>query len=167
MNINDFESNEEVEISYEHAKNIALRALGPRARSRKEIVELLKSKKVSDSTINFICEDLEIYGYINDLDFANQWVDSRTRKKKVSKKIIERELFLKGIDKEFIAQALADISDDSEFEMAHEIASKKYSSISHLGSDVIYRRLHSLLARKGYDMSTITKVIKSLTTSCL
>ena len=153
----------EVEVNdFEYARNIAIRALGPRARSRMEITQLLRKKNVDDEIVATVCDDLELHGYLNDLDFAKQWVESRTRQKKVAKKIIESELRTKGINLEFISEAIADISTDGEYEMAKELAEKKFRSIAHLDKDVIYRRLHSLLSRKGYEMGTITRVIKDL-----
>jgi regulatory protein len=155
--------NEELEVNtFDFARNIAIRALGPRAKSRLEITQLLKKKNVEDEIITTVCDDLELHGYLNDLDFAQQWAESRARHKRVAKKIIEGELRSKGISQEFISEALADISTDGEYEMAKEVALKKYNSIAHLEKDVIYRRLQSLLSRKGYELGTISRVIKEL-----
>ena len=155
-------TNEVEAIDFDYARNIAIRALGPRARSRMEIVQLLRKKNVEDEIVATVCDDLELHGYLNDLDFAHQWVESRTRQKKIAKKIIESELRGKGISREFISEALADISTDGEYEMAKELAEKKFRTIAHLDKDVIYRRLQSLLSRKGYEMGTISRVIKEL-----
>jgi len=155
-------TNEVGEIDFDYARDIAIRALGPRARSRMEITHLLRKRNVEDEIVATVCDDLELHGYLNDLDFAHQWVESRTRQKKIAKKIIESELRTKGISQEFIAEAIANISTDGEYEMAKELAEKKLRGIAHLEKDVIYRRLQSLLSRKGYEMGTISRVIKDL-----
>ena len=155
-------TNEAEAIDFDYARDIAIRALGPRARSRMEITQLLRKKNVEDEIVTTVCDDLELHGYLNDLDFAIQWVESRARQKKVAKKIIESELRSKGINQEFISESLATISTDGEYEMGMELAAKRFRSIAHLDKDVIYRRLQSMLARKGYEMGTISRVLKEI-----
>ena len=147
---------------FSFARDLALRALGPRAKSRSEILELLKKKNVDSEIAASVCDDLEIHGFLNDLDFAHQWVESRIRQKKSSKLIIANELKTKGIDPQFISEALSHISEEQQLELAFQIASKKYRQISHLATQEIKEKIGALLARKGYPYSATAKVMEKL-----
>ena len=154
---------EEVENDpYHVAQTIALIALGRRAKSRGELFTLLKKRGTPEDIANAVLFRLQEQGFVNDRDFANYWVESRQRTKKISRRIIVGELRSKGISDEIITEATSEISDDDEFAIALDFASKKSRSLSRLENDVAYRRLHSALARRGFSGSVITRVISEL-----
>jgi regulatory protein len=155
--------NSAVEVDhFTFAREVALRALGPRAKSRSEILDLLKKKNVDNEIAASVCDDLELHGYLNDLDFANQWVASRMRQKRASKTVIAGELRQKGVASDFIKEALLVMTDEMEYSLAQQTAEKKYRSISHEDPKVIKQKLAGLLARKGFSSSISVKVISEL-----
>ncbi len=151
--------------SYSQAQVLALNALAPRARSRAELCQHLKKRGVSDLDANAALDNLELQGLVNDLEFARAWSESRQRQKKLSKRVIASELRMKGVSQDIIDETIAEINDDAEYQMALDLATRKYQSCSHLDSDVIYRRVHSVLARKGFDHSVTSQVLREILSS--
>jgi SOS response regulatory protein OraA/RecX len=49
--------------------------------------------------------------------------------------------------------------------MAYALAERKYRSCQHLDQMVIYRRIHSLLARKGFNHQMIERIMRELLAS--
>ena len=71
-----------------------------RAKSKGELLAHLKKRGVEDDVAQATIYKLTESGLINDQDFAQQWTDSRTRSKKLSKRIIAGELRQRGVDQE-------------------------------------------------------------------
>jgi regulatory protein len=145
--------------------DIALYALAPRAKSRAELHTHLLKRGSDPEVAASVLDNLELQGLLNDLEFARIWSESRQRQKKLSKRSIEQELRQKGVPQEFIDEALTEIDDDVEYQMAYDLAERKYRSCAHLDEEVIYRRVHSVLARKGFGHSLTQRIMKELLAS--
>ncbi len=154
---------EEVESDpYHVAQTIALFALGRRAKSRGELFTLLKKRGTAEEIANAVLFRLQEQGFVNDREFARYWVESRQRTKKVSRRIIIGELRTKGISDEIINEVTGEISDENEFAIAMEFASRKVRSVSKLENAVAYRRMHGALSRRGFSGSVVSKVLAEL-----
>ncbi len=105
---------------------------------------------------------LQETGLVNDREFASAWATSRHSHKKLSKRIIAGELRQKGVTQEQIDEALDGIDDESEYRVAFDLGFKKYNTMSRLEPDVQIRRIQSLLARKGFNFTIITRVLREL-----
>lgn len=147
---------------YEIAHTIALNALVARAKSKGELLAHLKKRGVEDDVAQATVFRLQEKGLINDTEFAKAWTHSRHTSKKISKRIIASELRTRGVDQQSIDEALDEIDDESEYRTAFSLAMKKYSTMSKLESDVQVRRIQSLLQRKGFSFTTISRVIREL-----
>jgi len=140
----------------------ALFALAPRARSRAELHEHLIKRGAEEEVASGILDTLELQGLLNDLEFAKIWAESRQRQKKLSKRIIASELRQKGVAADIIEEALSGIDSEEEYELAFALAEKKYRASSHLDPDVAYRRISSLLARKGFNHQMMSRIMNQL-----
>ena len=149
--------------SYSDAMNVALYALGPRARSRAELRAHLIKRNFEISTCENVLDQLEIEGLINDLEFAQLWSESRQRQKKMSKRIISQELRTKGVSQEIIDEVIEQIDDESEYKLAFALAERKYRSCSHLEAEKIYSRISGALSRKGFSGGLTSRIIRELT----
>ena len=152
---------EEVDL-YEDAQSIALIALGPRAKSRGELFAHLKKRGVTEDVANAILYRLQEQGFIDDEAFARAWSESRQRSKKLSKRVIAGELREKGVSAEIIEEVCSEIDQDAEYAIALDMAQRKFRPISHLDPDVIRRRIHGALARRGFSSSVINQVFRDL-----
>jgi regulatory protein len=155
-------SNEVETDSYPEAMGIALNALAPRARSRAELCTHITKRGISLTTANAVLDSLELQGLVNDLDFAKAWIESRQRQKKLSKRAISGELRVKGVAQDIIDETIDEIDEDLEYQMAFELAERKFRSCSHLDSDVIYRRISAALARKGFGHGLTNRILREL-----
>lgn len=97
------------------AKKIALNFLGYRMRSRKEIVDKLKSKDFSEEIIDYTLDFLENYGYIDDKEFAKAYINDKKKLKGFGSIKIRYELSGLGIDSRILNsldELLCDDTDD-------------------------------------------------------
>ncbi|MEX0934272.1 MAG: RecX family transcriptional regulator [Candidatus Saccharimonadales bacterium] len=126
----------------------ALGYLNIRYRSKKEIVDYLKRKDYSVEIVDQVISKLEDLNLIDDLEFANLWL--QWRQSKLSSKLkLKQELIQKGIDSAIINQVLEDIDEDQEVEQVRKLAEKhgyRYDS---------QQKLMAYLSRKGYSYSVI------------
>ena len=91
--------------------------------------------------------------------------ESRRRQKKLSRGVITQELRTKGVAQDIIDEVMQDSDPDAEYAMAFELAERKYRSCAHLDHMVIYRRVHSLLARKGFSHQVTERIMRELLAS--
>lgn len=133
-----------------------------RAKSKGELLAHLKTRGVEDDVAHAVIFRLQESGLVNDREFALAWATSRHEHKKISKRIIAGELRQKGVTQEQIDEALEGIDGESEYRSAFELGFKKYNTMSRLAPDVQVRRIQSLLARKGFNFTIISRVLKEL-----
>ena len=150
--------------------NKAYRFLSYRSRSEKEIRDYLekKSKKLkfdSEENKNLIIEKavekLKEQKFLDDFEFTRQWINSRNKIKPKSIKFIFYELKQKGITREMAEEVLQDDSVEliSDLEKAMALAEKKIVRYKNDDPEKIYIKLARFLAYKGFDYTTIKRVI--------
>jgi len=133
-----------------------------RAKSKGELLAHLKTRGVEDDVAQAVVFRLQETGLVNDREFAAAWATSRHSHKKLSKRIIAGELRQKGVTQEQIDEALDGIDDESEYRVAFDLGFKKCNTMSRLEPDVQIRRIQSLLARKGFNFTIISRVLREL-----
>lgn len=144
------------------AQTIALNALAVRAKSRGELAAQLKRRGIPLDVANDVLDRLERSKLINDLDFARAWSRSRLSSKKISKRVLAQELRKKEVAEDLIAIALDEISTDDEYEAALQLGERKARSLANYAEEIRERRITSALARKGYNYSIISRVLKEI-----
>lgn len=150
----------------------AVRFLSFRPRSEKEIRDNLlqklrltdkgeEEKKNFENSIKEVLKKLQKIGQIDDREFANWWVEQRTRFKKTSPRIIKAELFKKGINKETIEEIFSK-SEIDPFQIGLEAAEKKVKSYQKLEPRVFKEKMSRFLASKGFDWEVVKRVVDTL-----
>ncbi len=145
---------------YSVATKIAVDALSRRARSRGELAEILAKRGTPEDVAERLLDRLVTQKLVDDHAFAQEWSQLRHRSKGLSRRVLAQELRKKSIAPEVIDEVLSEISRDDEIIAARNLVAKKLRSLSRFGSEIQYRRLHSLLARKGYSSSIISEAIR-------
>ena len=145
--------------------SMALYALAPRAKSRAELHTQLLKRGVAVEISSSVLDSLELQGLLNDLEFAKIWAESRRRQKKLSSGVIIQELRVKGVAPDIIEEVMQENDEEAEFQLAYGLAERKYRSSVHLDREVIYRRIHSLLARKGFNHQITDRIMRELLAS--
>lgn len=135
--------------------------LGVRNRSRKEIVDYLKKKKVDEATSIQILEKLEKMGYINDTEFAKWWIEQRREFKPKSFRAIRMELVKKGISREIIDE-LNKPQDRDETKLALKLIDKKLKRWSGLPELEFKKKVYNFLGSRGFGFDVIKEVVDRL-----
>jgi regulatory protein len=147
----------------EQARNLCLRLLTVRARTRSELEGHLAKRGYPDDVSARVLNRLAEVGLIDDADFAEQWVRSRRLNAGKGKRALAAELRNKGVDNDVITAALADIDAAAERQRAEQLVRDKLRR-EKLGDDddtKVARRLVGMLARRGYSQSMAFDVVTS------
>jgi regulatory protein len=122
--------------------------LSYRPRSRAEVEGYLQKRGFPETQAGAIIERLERTGFLDDLAFAQFWVENRERFRPRGPRALRHELRNKGIGDDIIEQVLAlvDIADG-----AYRSASKKARQLDQLGQQTFMRKIVEYLARRGFD----------------
>jgi regulatory protein len=146
----------------EQARNLCLRLLTARARTRSELEVQLTKRGYPDDVTERVLNRLAQVGLIDDVDFAEQWVRSRRVNAGKGKRALAAELRTKGVDNDVITAVLADIDAGAERERAEQLVRDKLRR-EKLGDDddvKVTRRLVGMLARRGYSQTMAFDVAK-------
>jgi len=146
----------------EQARNLCLRLLTARARTRAELEGQLAKRGYPDDVSQRVLDRLTQVGLIDDADFAEQWVRSRRANAGKGKRALAAELRTKGVNNDVITAALDGIDAGAERQRAEKLVRDKLRR-EKLGDDddaKIARRLVGMLARRGYSQTMAFDVVK-------
>lgn len=129
-------------------------SLGQSPKTQFQLEEKLRAKGHPDESIASIMSSLKEDGYINDLDFAQRYFQSRQNQEGRGTTSIRFELIRKGISSDIIEQVLAS-EEDSEVQeqTAIDLAKRRVRSMQDVDRYKQMNRLVGFLARRGYSSS--------------
>ncbi len=145
------------------ARAIVLRQLTSSAKSRLQLARKLAERNIPEDVAEAVLDRFQEVRLIDDADFADTWVRSRSQSRKLAKGALRRELSDKGIDADTAAAALEQLSDADEEAAARVLVERKLRPGADLSDraerDKLTRRLASMLARKGYQPAQAFRVV--------
>jgi regulatory protein len=144
----------------ERAREICLRQLAVRPRTRAELAGALKQRGIADDIAASVLDRYGEVGMIDDRAFARAWVTSRHHGRGLAKKALATELRRKGVEPEAVGAALAELGDDTEAATARELVDRKLRSGPAGDPAAVARRLVGMLARKGYAPGLAFRVVR-------
>ena len=130
----------------EAAREVALRKLDARACSRAELTGAIEGRGFSAELALQVVDRLEAVGLVDDQAYADALVRSRFAGTGASGRVIEH--------------ALSQIDRDDEAERAAQLVARKRRSLAGVPRDTAYRRLCSMLARKGYSPAVASNAVR-------
>lgn len=143
----------------EVARGIVLRKLAVQARTRAELERALKGREVPEEVAAAVLDRMGEVGLVDDVAFAQDWVSSRQQRRHLSRTALRRELQTKGVDRDVIDDALADVAGADEHRAALDLARRRAATMTPLTHEVAYRRLGGVLARRGFSASITARVL--------
>ena len=143
----------------EAAKSSALNFLSYRPRSSAEIRRNLKQKAFEEPAIEQAIAWLKRIDMLDDLKFAEYWIDQRESFKPRSSMALRMELRQKGIAPDIIDTALEAV--DEELSARHA-AEKRVSRLEHLPEDQFKLKLMRHLQSRGFNYGIIREVADQL-----
>jgi regulatory protein len=145
------------------AKERALRLLAHRDRSEKEIIDRLKLLGYNKEVIAWVLEELQRLKYIDDERFAINFVKTKMLIKPLGEFAIRRELSQKGINENFIDQAVATaFRDKDEFTIAQQLAERQLEKNKNLEQAKRLKKVTDFLLRRGFNWDIIREVIENI-----
>lgn len=124
--------------------------------SQKEKIKYNEAKE--SSLIALVIKKLAKYDYLNDLNFANWWVESRSRARQKGKRVLSLELKQKGISQNIIDEVL--LKSPNELELALKVIGKKHSKLKKLPPVEVKKKIYYLLASRGFEPTIIKEALQ-------
>jgi regulatory protein len=144
----------------EKALQSALRFIGFKQRTETEVINKLKKLKYSSEIIETIINELREKKYVDDMEFASQWIEIRGEAKPRGKNLIQFELRKKGIPAEIIEAAIEKVPDESN--MALSLGKKYMKRFSSLNDDEFRKKMTGNLSRRAFPYSVVKETIDKL-----
>lgn len=138
----------------------ALRFLGYRARSTREVRENLQKHEIPESVIELTLKRLQETNLLNDQEFAQAWVENRNAFRPRSHRALALELRRKGLDEDVIQQTLEQTVDETS--LARDAARKPLRKAQGLDWPDFRNQLGGFLARRGFSYHIIAPVLREL-----
>ncbi|RZU49651.1 regulatory protein [Krasilnikovia cinnamomea] len=143
----------------EVAREICLRQLAVRPRTRAELAQALTRRQIPAEVIAEVLDRYDEVGIIDDAAFARAWVSSRHHGRGLARRALAGELRRRGVDAEVASEALESLDDESEAATARALVDRKLRTATG-NPEALFRRLAGMLARKGYPAGLAIRVVK-------
>ena len=153
------------EISYEASLEKGIFLISLKDRTKKEVQLKLEEKFWNKNAVLKAIEKLEEFGYLNDLNYAISYIESKT----YGKNRISYNLFQKGIDRSTVEKAYLTLDeekeeniDDVKLKKLIDKNSRKINSSNSRDEKKLKeeQKLIQYLARQGFSLDKIFKKLK-------
>lgn len=144
------------------AKECLFRLLSMRAYSESELRSKLRAKQFADDLIERALSDLRETGLVNDRQFAETFVRSRMSAGQSGRRRLEWELRSHGVDRQVVAESLAEVGEESEYPLALEVAARRLERLRGEEPEAQRRKIALFLQRRGFAYENISKVLDTI-----
>jgi regulatory protein len=139
----------------------ALGYLSRRARSIAEMKKYLTQKGFSEDLVTETIDWLAGKKYLNDRQFADDWVKMRLRLAPRGKQGLLMELFQKGIDRSIANEAIAEnLETEGESEVAYQTIIQRKNRWKGAEWLDIERRIYNFLSYRGFSGEAIVAAVR-------
>ncbi|MEV1286993.1 regulatory protein RecX [Micromonospora sp. NPDC049679] len=143
----------------ELAREICLRQLAVRPRTRAELATALARRGISEEVAAGVLDRYDEVGMIDDAAFARAWVATRHHGRGLARRALANELRQRGVDADTAVEALDEIDETTEAATARALVDRKLRTATG-APDAVFRRLVGMLARKGYPPGLAIRAVK-------
>ena len=137
----------------------SLTILKSKLKSKKELYDLLKKKEYSTTSIDYALTRLEKEGYLNDLGYAEIYIDKEIQFTLDGPIKIRKKLIDLGIPEEYISFEKYDSLWDSRIK---KLIEKQIKSNHNKSSKELKNKITNYLFNKGYSFDMISSVVDSI-----
>jgi len=152
-NIRELQAADQQETAYQKA----LHFLSYRPRSENEVRKNLRKHNISDEAIPDVLDRLRQNGLVDDVQFAQTWVENRSEFRPRGQWKLRIELRQKGIGDDIIEEILQGLDDD---ELAYRAALKQLRKYRGLERADYRRKMSAFLARRGFGYGVAAPVVE-------
>jgi regulatory protein len=143
--------------SFEVAYQKALHFLSFRPRSEDEIRRRLRQGDIDDQVIDSVLGRLRQAGLVDDLQFAQTWIENRSAFRPRSHRLLAYELRQKGISADTISMSLVDSVDDEV--LAYQAAVRQAGKYGKMEWVDFRKKLIGFLGRRGFSYGVSAPVV--------
>jgi len=147
--------------SYEVAFQKTLQFINYRPRSIDETRRRLLKKGFSEEVVETTIVKLQERNWLNDLEFAQLWIENRNTFRPRSARLLTQELRLKGVADDTIQQALDKFGGD-ENELAYQAGIKKAKQCHDETKLDFLKKVGSFLGRRGFHYGIVKPTVERL-----
>jgi regulatory protein len=148
-----------------HTFDRALAMLAARPRAARDLERMLVRKGEPAEYVASAIGRLIALGALDDAQYARQFIRAKIAGAGLSRRRLQSELWRRGVARDVIDAALAEVLVEDEVDedaQIAQVAAKKLRTLRSLDAATTRRRLYAFLARRGYDGSAIRRVIDAL-----
>jgi regulatory protein len=154
-----------VEAAALHTFDRALAMLAARPRAARDLERMLVRKGEPADHVAAAVERLISLGILDDAQFARQFSRAKISGAGLSRRRLQSELWRRGVARDVIDAALAEVLVEDEVDedaQIAQVAAKKLRTLRSADPATARRRLYAFLARRGYEGSAIRRVMDAL-----
>jgi len=140
----------------------ALSYLSYRPRTIREMEKYLDGCNYGEYEIQQVIERLMELNYLNDQDYAKEFIRSRLATKPISKRALREQLLRHELSSDIVEEALAVLDDEAELEHAFLVGKKFFLQFEQLPYETRVQRTMKRLLTRGYSYSCIRTVMEML-----
>lgn len=154
----DADALDEIQFDSERTRALdkALTFISKSKKTEKQVADYLVGKGYTEKTIQLTLEKIKSYSFVDDADYANDYVKFASKSK--GKRLIAYELARKGISEEDVDRALDSIEDETPSAIA---VAKKYSKGKPLTRENRLKCYKYLLS-KGFSYDTAKTAVDGI-----
>ena len=154
--IKELKENDTIEVAYRKAVNF----IAYRQRTEFEVKNKLKTLGYGEEVICNVSSRLKTAGLIDDVRFAELWIESRCNSKPRGYRLLDMELKRKGIEEGIIKKTMNNVED--EITLAKKAVEKKLWKFKNLNNEDKKKKLIAHLTYRGFSYGSIRTVIDEM-----
>jgi regulatory protein len=141
------------------AREVCLRLLTVRSRSRAELAAALQRRGVAEPVAVAVIDRLAGAGLVDDAAYAAQRVQVGRGRRSLGRRALVADLRRRGIEDDVVSAAVGDPDPELEYDAARLLATARLPRLRGLPVEAQTRRLAGLLTRKGYPAAVVRRVV--------
>ncbi|MEK6334266.1 MAG: regulatory protein RecX [Acidobacteriota bacterium] len=143
------------------------RLLAAKPRSVAELRErLLEGRGATATIVESVIERLREYGYLDDARFAHSYASLRVQQRPIGRQRLQRDLWLKKIDKQTAEAALDQVfADTPETEMIDRAIAKRVRLRGKPKDRAEAKKLFDHLLRQGFAFELVSEKVRAVSKS--
>ena len=145
----------------------AAKLLTAKQRSVEELREKLSTTRgATKAMIDEAIERLREYGYLDDAKFAQSYASLRLRERPIGRRRLQRDLWLKKVDKQTVETALDEVFESTpEEDLIDRAIAKRVRLRGKPKTREEAKKLFDHLLRQGFEFELVSKKVRALAKS--
>lgn len=142
------------------AREICLKLLTVRPRSRAELADALRRRGITEEVGESVLDRLGELGLVDDAAFAETAVHSGRTYRGLGRQALNAELRRRGVPDAVAREAVSAVRPEDEEQQARELVRRRLRTTTARDPATLVRRLSGMLARKGYPEGLVLRVVR-------